>query len=202
MNTLEHLLPHIPPEAKKQLKLLISGREFEIRLSKPRASKLGDFRPTHKGKTNRISVNKDLNPYAFLITLIHEIAHLICWEQYQNKVDAHGEEWKRIYGNCLRLFLGYSIFPIEVEEELVNHIRKPGASSCSDNALMRILKKYDQEQDTLFLSEIPENSWFSIRGGRVFMKKEKLRKRYRCMEEHSRKVYLIHELAEVNLIPK
>ena len=46
-----------------------------IRINKPRNTKLGDFRPAQRGLASRISINSDLHPVEFLITLAHEFAH-------------------------------------------------------------------------------------------------------------------------------
>ena len=60
--------------------------QVELSLNRPRQSVLGDYRHPYNGKGHRISVNRDLNPYAFLITLIHEFAHLTNWNKHKNCV--------------------------------------------------------------------------------------------------------------------
>ncbi|HAD34265.1 MAG TPA: hypothetical protein DCF44_07170 [Chitinophagaceae bacterium] len=44
-----------------------------------------------------MSVNGNLNSYHFLITLLHEIAHMLVWEQFRNRVKPHGLEWKHVF---------------------------------------------------------------------------------------------------------
>ena len=56
-------------------------------------------------------MNGTLNNYSFLITLIHELAHLLTFTQYKNRVEPHGREWKRIYGTMMKDFLTPDIFP-------------------------------------------------------------------------------------------
>jgi Zn-dependent peptidase ImmA (M78 family) len=73
-------------------------RQFKVHLTvaRERKSILGDYRHRTHHSNHRISVNGNLNPYAFLITLLHELAHLLTFEQFGNKVMAHGQEWKTI----------------------------------------------------------------------------------------------------------
>ncbi len=176
--------------------------EFRLQLTikKSRATKLGDFRPAHQGKPARISVNGDLNQYAFLITLVHEIAHGVCWDKYQQKVLPHGQEWKQIYSSYLSQFVGNNTFPSELEPIIVEHINRPKASSCSDTNLLKALKQYDENPVT-HLEELPENTVFQLSTGRVFQKKEKKRKRYICIELATEKRYLVNGIAEVTPIP-
>ena len=47
------------------------------------------------------------------------------------------------------------------------------------------------------ISDISEGDDFLLKNGKVFMKGEKLRKRFRCIEKKTQKVYLFHPLAEV-----
>ena len=49
----------------------------------------------------KITVNGDLNPYSFLITTIHEFAHLVTFEEYQGRVKPHGKEWQLTYSKML-----------------------------------------------------------------------------------------------------
>lgn len=172
--------------------------EFRLQLTikKSRATKLGDFRPAYKGKPAQISVNGDLNKYAFLITLVHEIAHGICWNKYQQKVLPHGREWKQIYSSYLSRFVGNNTFPAELEPTIIEHIHRPKASSCSDSKLLKALKQYD-DKPVIHLEDLPENALFQLSTGRIFQKKELKRKRYICIEVETEKRYLVNGIAEV-----
>ena len=74
-------------------------------VTKKRQSVLGDYRHSAIGKNHRISINGNLNKYEFLITLLHELAHLFTFEKFANKVEPHGKEWKHFYGSLLADFL-------------------------------------------------------------------------------------------------
>ena len=162
---------------------------------------MGDYRPPYKGAGHRISLNVNLNPYSFLVTLVHEIAHLVVWEKHRNRVKPHGVEWKYEYAILMQEFLDKEVFPEKLHHSLTRYMSNPAASSCADANLYRILKSFDDNShEALHLEDIPENSTFRLENGRVFVKKDKLRKRFRCMELKSRKMYLVSPIAEVRLL--
>lgn len=174
---------------------------FSLKINKPRTSKLGDYRSPFQGKGHRITVNANLNKYAFFVTLVHEIAHLVVWEKHKNRVKPHGDEWKKEYALLLDEFLDEGILPERLEIGLKAYMINPAASSCADVNLYKLLKSFDENShQILHLEDIPENSIFKLNNGRVFIKKDKLRKRFRCMEAKSRRMYLVSPLAEVQLV--
>lgn len=172
--------------------------KVHLTVTKERTSVLGDYRNAVHGKNHRISVNSNLNKYAFLITLLHELAHLLTFEKYGHRVSSHGKEWKSIYGHLLADFVNRNIFPADIEKELKHSLTNPAASSCAEEHLMRVLRKYDLKKDGLVLvEELPLNTLFVTKDGRVFRKGEKLRKRYRCTELKTGLVYLFSAIYEV-----
>ena len=195
------LSKYMPEPAAQQIASWIDSYQCEFKISKGRNTKFGDYRPPFQNKAHRISVNHNLNPYAFLITTVHEFAHLSTWNRYQNKVKPHGVEWKTSFQNMMRPFFDMGIFPDDVEKAVVNYLRNPAASSCSDKVLFRTLKKYDPLKEGLIMVEqIAENELFEMENGRVFKKLNKIRTRYRCLEVQSGKFYLFNPLAEVRLV--
>jgi hypothetical protein len=178
-------------------------RQFKVHLTvaKERKSILGDYRHRTKQDNHRISVNGNLNKYSFLITLLHELAHLLTFEQFGNKVMAHGREWKTIYGKLLEQFLQHKVFPPDIEKELLLSLQNPAASSCAEDGLLRILRKYDtNDSKFLLVEEIMQHAIFRTDDGRVFQKGKKLRKRFQCKEIKTGKVYLFSPVYEVELI--
>ena len=97
---MEILKKHIPKESLPQIKKWIEELDIAVKVTKSRNTKLGDFRVTRKGEY-LISINYDLNEYAFLITLTHEIAHAFVWQKYKSKVYPHGSEWKNTFKKLL-----------------------------------------------------------------------------------------------------
>lgn len=175
--------------------------KVHLTISRERASILGDYRHRHFDKNHRISVNGNLNKYSFLITLLHEIAHLLTYERHGHRVQAHGAEWKNEYSKILAQFLLKKIFPQDIERTLMGTLQNPAASSCADEKLLRVLYKYDQKKETaLLLEQLPEGALFVIRGGRIFKRGEKIRKRYKCVEVKTGKVYLFSPVYEVERV--
>lgn len=197
----------------QQLKDFLPGGSFDevahyllhykvhLTITRERQTILGDYRNSYAGKNHRISVNGNLNPYAFLITLLHELAHLFTYERYGHRVSAHGKEWKNEYSKILAQFLLKKIFPEDINKALLKTLQNPAASSCADTTLLRVLHKYDAKKEGVTLVEsIPDGGLFSIKGGRVFKRIEKVRKRIKCIEVAKGKVFLFSPVYEVELV--
>ena len=170
-----------------------------VKIARKRVTKLGDYRPPFKDAYHRISVNHDLNKYAFLITLVHEVAHLYNWIEFKQKIKPHGKEWKQQFKQLMLPFFQKNVFPKDIENALASYLRNPAASSCSDRNLFQVLKKYDKHVVT-HLEDLPEGAIFRLNNQRVFKKHQKLRTRYRCMDLQNKRYYLINGLAEVHPI--
>ncbi len=192
------LQKYIPEPAVSIIARWISEYDFKLKIKKERSTKLGDYRSPYDGQNHIITINYNLNKYAFLVTLIHEVAHLVTFTKHKNSVNPHGEEWKQQYKLLMKHFLTTDFFPTDVLLALQKHFISPAASSCSDANLLRILKRYDEDQKT-FIESIPEKTIFKYNGGRVFVKGERIRTRYRCKEISTGAIYLFHALAEVEL---
>lgn len=194
------LKKYMPEPAAPLISTWIDQYQAILKISKSRSTKLGDYRHPYLGQGHRISVNFNLNPYAFLITLVHEFAHLVCYNQFKNKVKPHGSEWKGIFKILMDPFMAMQIFPNELQTHLVNYLINPAASSCSDVNLMRILEKYDMPRPcTTFVEHVLHGALFFTPDGRCFKKGEKLRKRFKCEEVSTCRMYLFNPLAKVKL---
>lgn len=175
---------------------------FDLRISKSRKSKLGDFRPGLKGKRDRISVNGDLGPYHFLITYTHEVAHLINWQKHGRKVRPHGKEWQEHYRQLLLRLLDQNCFPDELLTALEKHVARPKASSCSDPELFKLLSRFEKDKEVIFLEDLDEGSQFIINQDRKFVKGKKRRSRYECRSLDNKRLYYVSAHAEVKMIDK
>lgn len=198
---ISHLQQFLPPGTYEQVFNYLHLYTVHLTIARERKSILGDYRHRTYDRNHRISVNGNLNPYAFLITLLHELAHLLQYEQYGNKVYAHGQEWKIIFSKLLAQFIEHNIFPADVKHALVRSLTNPAATSCADDGLLRVLKTYDKNNDHLLLIEqVPANALFKTNDGKVFQKGKKLRKRYQCVELSSKKLYLFSPVYEVEIV--
>lgn len=194
----DHLQNYLPPGTGDAVMAYLHQYKVHLTVSKERKSILGDYRHRTHTANHRISVNGTLNQYAFLITLLHELAHLLTFEQYSNRVQAHGKEWKTIYGKMLEQFVQHKIFPADIEKELLQSLKNPAASSCAEDGLLRVLRKYDAgKSNHVLIEELKTGEIFRIKDGRVFRKGEKLRKRYKCTEIQTGKLYLFSPVYEI-----
>ncbi len=179
---------------------LFLASPIRFKIVPPRKTKLGDFSVGHGFEKPQITINGDLNSYAFLITTLHEFAHLHTYQQYGNKVNPHGEEWKTNFRKLLLPIIDSKKLPTDIEHSLVHSLVSMKASSCTDQKLSRVLKKYDEPKEgIIILEQLPKNTIFVL-NGREFVKGEFRRKRFLCEETISKRMYLINSLAEVRPI--
>lgn len=197
MDKTEVLAQYMPPAAAPIIAKWIDYFNCEFKISKNRSTKLGDYRHPFKGKGHKISVNNDLNSYSFLVTTVHEFAHLLTWNEHKNKVKPHGAEWKTNFKKMMNPFFELAIFPPEINQTIANYLNNPAASSCTDLSLARALKKYDAHIHSIRVEELQTDTIFVLKDGRKFMKGERLRKRFRCECLDNGKIYLFNPLAEV-----
>jgi predicted SprT family Zn-dependent metalloprotease len=179
----------------------IIAHKVHLTVTRERSTILGNYRSRHSDKNHRISVNGNLNKYSFLITLLHELGHLLAFEKYGNKIPAHGAQWKNEYSTILAVFISKKIFPADIENELLQTLNNPAATSCAETSLLRVLRKYDTHKPGIFLlEELPDKSFFRVKNGRVFSKENKIRKRFLCKDLTTNKLFLFSPVAEVELV--
>jgi hypothetical protein len=167
---------------------------------KPRKTKLGDFRAKNKHGKAQITINGDLNPYSFLVTTLHEFAHLTNYLEYGHRVAPHGKEWKLHYTRLLLPVIDHPETPELLRAALLKSTTNMKASSCTDQQLQRTLLTFDSRNDNLTpLEELPKNSTFAL-SGKTFRKGNLRRTRYLCTDVNSKRQYLVSALAHVELI--
>ena len=198
---IDHLQKFLPPNTYDGVLQYLQFYKVHLTVAAERKSILGDYRHRTHFTNHRISVNGNLNKFSFLITLLHELAHLLTFEQFGNKVLSHGREWKKVYGKLLEQFVQNKIFPADIEKELLNSLKNPAATSCAEDGLIRVLRKYDDlKSHNRLIEEIPANGIFRCDNGRIFKKGEKVRKRFQCTEIKTGRVYLFSPVYEVEII--
>lgn len=193
------LRKYIPEAAVERIADWIILYGVHLKITRDRSTKLGDFRPSNSARGHHISVNHNLNPYAFLITLVHEFAHLETWVRHGRNVRPHGTEWKQHFKTLMQPFLHPSVFPSQVLPVVTGYLHNPAASSCTDEQLIRVLRQFDDEP-ALLLADIPDQALFRLKTGRVFRKGQQRRKYFHCIEQESNRPYLVSPLAEVELV--
>lgn len=194
----EQLSNYVPKQAASIISRWIMDTGCVFKVSRSRTTKFGDYRAPHGGRPHRISVNHDLNEFAFLITAVHEFAHLMTWQEHRDRVKPHGKEWKSNFKYLMAPFFKLNIFPQDISTVLMRYMDNPAASSCTDVHLFRILRKYDPATNTTETVEtLPANSYFRTKNGKCYQKLDKLKKRFKCKELSSGRFYLFSPIAEI-----
>lgn len=191
---------YLPTHAVPMVDALLQQHLVYLRIVPARNSKHGDYRKLPNGQ-HQITVNGSLNQYRFLITLIHEIAHLVAIEKFGRDIASHGKEWKFTFQRLMLPFIRPEIFPEQILPLLARHFKNPTASSDTDVHLAKALKQLDESyENTTFIHQIPNGSIFKIYNGRTFQKVGLKVKRYVCKELSTGKAYLFNANAEVEWI--
>ncbi|WP_421804415.1 SprT-like domain-containing protein [Flagellimonas sp.] len=179
---------------------LIKTHGVHLKIVNHRVTRHGDYRRLPNG-LHLITVNASLNKYRFLITLVHEIAHLVAFESYGRRIKPHGMEWKRTFQHLMVPFIRPEVFPSQLLPIIANHFKNPKASSSTDARLSIALKAFDeQEREHHYVYELPIGSVFRLYNRRLFKKGNKKVKRYECVELSTGRVYLFQPNAEVELV--
>ncbi|MDY0015980.1 MAG: SprT-like domain-containing protein [Bacteroidales bacterium] len=192
------LADYLPLAALTEVCEMISSHGVHIKITKSRKRIHGSYYRPIKNYSHRITINHDLNPYAFLITLLHEFAHLYAWEY--NRCLKHGKPWKQHFSNLLMKFINDHVFPDDIQAALLSHLNHITSSDFLDIPLSRTLQAYDKESilknGEVLLSDIPMQTIFMY-NQRKFVKQKLLRKYYLCKELNTNKMYKYHPLAKV-----
>ncbi len=190
---------HVPKNAVQYCWDKWNEDPFNFYITKSRSSKLGDFRFRKDRRIQTITINCDLNPYQFLITYLHEVAHHVAYKKYGLGIKPHGKEWKTIFQGMLSPILSDLVFPLDILIPLKRYWLNPKASTGADLFLNKEVKKYNQKQDghqEILLCDLKMGETFILRG-RIFQKDATRRTRVLCLEISSGKKYLISAHAEI-----
>ncbi len=179
---------------------LLEKYPIHFLITKGRQSKLGDYKsPLSEKERHRISVNGTLNQYAFLITTLHEYAHLLVRVRNpRKKIPPHGLVWKNTFQEVMSPFLNESIFPENILKALRVHMIDPKASSTADHALMAEIQKFDKvDENLLIVDELEANALFILPNGWEMKAIQKDRKRWLCERLSDGRMYKVHPLTKV-----
>jgi SprT protein len=197
----EVLSKYLPEKAIDLVFQTIVSGNIQLRISRVRKSKLGDFRPAANGGPHRVSVNRDLNPFHFLIVFVHELAHVVVHERYGRGVQAHGQQWKMAFREQMKPYFELGVFPKDIELSLSQYLKNAKAINGTDLQLAKVLARYDTRVVSgTDLEILPAGSLFKIPSGRVFRKLDKQRKRYKCQCVASGRLYLFNPIAKVEAV--
>lgn len=195
----ETLSKYIPTAAVAPVFDLIKENNVHLKIVNERVTRHGDYRKLTDGQ-HQITVNASLNKYRFLMTLVHEIAHLVAFAKYGRYIKPHGKEWKHSFQVLMLPFIRPEVFPNQLLPLLALHFKNPKATSDTDARLSLALKQFDPENDKNYIFEIPRDGLFRLYNGKIFKRGNKRVKRYECVEVATGKVYLFNPNAEVEFL--
>lgn len=196
MNTIRTLLQdRVPQSALDQCVGLWEESPFRFKLSKSRATKLGDYRYDPRTRSHQVTVNSDLNVYQFLITYVHEVTHRRVYDP-KRRLKPHGAHWKNEFKRLLLPLMNDQVFPDAILRPLARHMKNPKASTAADQYLLKAIAQYDEKPAGLRLMDIEKGDVFELRK-RQFELLEKKRTRALCLDLGNQRRYLIPMVAEV-----
>lgn len=197
----KEIINYIPKESSSLILNYLQKTNLDVKITNIRKTKHGDFRINSDTNT-LITINKTLNKFRFLITLIHEIAHYETYLRNGRFVKPHGKEWKNIFRSLMVPFLNVQIFPQPILKNLSNYIKNPKATTDSDFDLLMSLNLFESKKVDSYVFQLSEGDDFKTENGRIFKMIRKRVKRYECKEIFSGKTYLFSPHAEVVLVKK
>ena len=195
------LQQYLPTGSYNLVLYYLNHYKVQLTITKDRKSILGNYKTPLPNQNHRITINGGLNKYSFLITIIHELAHLITFEQYKHTVEPHGKQWQTCYAKLLQEFVGLQIFPNDLVIAIQKTQQSPAASTCAEVHLTKALSKYDAHKEGyLFIDNLSVGTTFTTDDNRIFVKGEKRRTRHLATEVTTKKMYLFSGVYKVKVI--
>lgn len=171
--------------------------DFDLKITRPRKSKLGDFKPPKPGKRSSITMNEDLGPYQFLTTFVHELAHLITWEKYGHRAAPHGKEWKQCFGALLISLAEVHPWPEVYKKAILEHATRPKSAVGGDPGLQSILLQLDGKDDEVLLQDLAPGDEFNFKTRR-FRYQKCHRTRALVLDLGNKRLYTIPLVARID----
>ena len=194
----EEISAKLPTKAIDEIAILLEKHPFVLKIKRSRKSKYGDFRVKYdefRTRSYEISVNEDLQPTHFLLTLIHEIAHLLTYKKFEKSVRPHGREWQQHFRYLMQPFLEIGIYDKKTREVLETYLLKPAKANEVEYDLIKMLEGVDTK-GLVKLETILNKDFFELEG-KQFQRLEKIRTRYICKNLGNNKLYYIASHARV-----
>jgi Zn-dependent peptidase ImmA (M78 family) len=185
---MQEIFQKIPQGSLEYVKTLLENENILIKLKNNRKTKHGDF-SVKKDFSLEITINSDMNPFRFLITLLHEISHFFVYQDFGFKTKPHGFQWKTKFKELLIPVINNKVFPDEILSPLAKYAINPKASTDTDLDLSIALNKYNVSVSTYVL-DLKQGDKFEASNKKKYLVIGKRTKRYECMEIDSKKIYL------------
>ena len=182
----QRIVAYLPEPAHEFVKSLLKENPVKVIPVKVRVTKWGDYRRRCVGDIHKITVNKSGNPYQFLITLIHELAHARAHRDYGLTIKPHGREWRVTFSAFLHRSLAADCFPNDLVLAVRHQAFYPQISSSRAHMLQQALRPYDTLDLRPLVSELADETHFSVRDGIVLRKGQLRRHYFICVDSNGR----------------
>jgi SprT protein len=171
-----------------------------LKLYRRKSHRLGAYVYNRQGG-DWIMLNTVQHPYSLLITLAHEVAHMRVTRRHGRKARPHGAEWQEAFRELILEATTIPELPQDMLKALLLIARKPRSTHFSDPAISAILMLYETPGGThAILDNLPAGSRFSLPNGKIYIKGEKNRTRYRCTLSGTNRVFLVGGAVPVRLV--
>lgn len=189
---------YLPENTLPFLKKWFADYFIHIKITKNRNSKLGDYRKL-PDKSHQITINSALDKQLFFFVLTHELAHLIAFEKFNNRISAHGKEWKDTFREML--LESIDIYTDDLKPIIRRFSSNPKANFMASPELVRYFYIENPEDQFAFVEDLSVKDNFHYKGDQyeILEKKKKL---YLCINLNNSKKYLFRPLAKVEKLTR
>jgi hypothetical protein len=180
---------YLPENTLPFLKKWFADYYIHIKITKNRNSKLGDYRKL-PDKSHQITVNSTLDKQLFFFVLTHEMAHLIAFEKFNNRISAHGKEWKDTFREML--LESIDIYTDDLKPIIRRFSSNPKANFMASPELVRYFHIENPEDQFVFVEDLSVKDNFHYKGDQyeILEKKKKL---YLCINlNNSKNTFSVH----------
>lgn len=173
---------------------------LELKLSNRRSSRMGSYLRCRDGR-HIITMNTNQGKYSFLITLLHELAHLQVSLERNARHTPHGKEWKSKFSELLLRTVAADALPQKIKDVLMMIAQSPRSTHFYDEKISSALLGFDPGANPgILLCDLPEGSRFRMMNGKIYVKGNRIRTRYRCRLEGSQSCFLVGGAVPVTLV--
>lgn len=192
---------YLPEKSVAYCHQLWQDHHIQFTISPPRKSVYGNY--MYRNGIHHISVNGDLSPESFLVTYLHEVAHLLVRKSTARRAKPHGIEWQRAFRSVMKPMLDSSVFNQELAHALARHLQKPRATSCTDPIMHRLLmgstELEEADPNEAMVDKLYTGQRFIFRS-QIFKVSRKVRTRMECVREEDGALFRFQPTARVRLL--
>lgn len=187
---------YLPNYSLPYLKEWFGDYSIHIKITRGRNSKLGDYRKM-PDKSHQITLNSTLQPQLFFFVLTHELAHLLAFENFGNRISPHGVEWKNTFSKMLSESI--SVYDEDLKPIILKFLKSPKANFMASPDLVRYFHIEDYEDESSYIEDLEIKDQFTYRK-QIYIIEEKRKKNYLCTQLETDKKYIFKPLARVEKI--